>query len=245
MLFVFWFKIVGMFQVSCPSLQGRYLASNVLTRTLTLSATFATPAHCKQIDRWPRAPQVRHVCPPQSFSLLKASGVTMRASWVAVLQASMKSMWSQNVTRYQNIKQQHEYLKCNHPLAGTHLQNCLPIFSPSWLSLSLSLCIPISALFLPISVSISPYVLVGTHIDPTWLFQPPLHTAKEQAKTYQGGEPGQEILQFLMVFWRFPTKVRWCIFSTAKKICHSKRQLLFCKMWQTKHWNWSLVERWR
>ena len=47
----FLIQIVGMLQVSCPSLQGRYLASNVMTRTLTLSATFATPAHCKQIDR--------------------------------------------------------------------------------------------------------------------------------------------------------------------------------------------------
>ena len=43
----------------------------------------ARPAHCRPIDKWPRPLEVHHVCHPQSFSLLKASGVTMRASLVA------------------------------------------------------------------------------------------------------------------------------------------------------------------
>lgn len=136
----------------------------------------------------------------------------------------MKSIRSQNVTCYQNIKQQHIYIYIS------KMQS-----RPRWKASS-KVSARYSAHLVSLSLSLSPYrcVLVGAHMDPT-LSNPPLFkNAKEQAKTYQGSQPGQEILQVFS----------WLYFS-AKKLCHSTWQLLFGKKkGETKQWTWSLVGSW-
>lgn len=115
------------------------------------------------------------------------------------------------------------YLKCNHALAGKHLQKCLPNIQPI---LSLSLSPYFCLIFSP---NLSEHFSMRFGWRPHWshiAFQPPLFkNAKEQAKTYQGSQPGQEILQcfFIALFFKWP-----------KKICHSTWQLLFGKLWENK-----------
>lgn len=185
----------------------------------------ARPAHCRPIDKWPRPLEVHHVCHPQSFSLLKASGVTMRASLVAGQHEIDTVTECHTLPKHQTATYIYIYiyLKCNHALAGKHLQKCLPNIQPI---LSLSLSPYFCLIFSP---NLSEHFSMRFGWRPHWshiAFQPPLFkNAKEQAKTYQGSQPGQEILQcfFIALFFKWP-----------KKICHSTWQLLFGKLWENK-----------
>ena len=194
----------------------------------------ARPAHCRQIDRWPRPLEVHHVCPPQSFSLLKASGVTMRASLVAgqheidtVTECHMlpKHQTATYVYIYISKMQSHPCWKASSKVSAQ--------YSAHLVSLSLSLFL---FDFFP---HLSEHFSMRFGWRPHWshiAFQPPLFkNAKEQAKTYQGSQPGQEILHFFHgCFLRFQTKVSDVFFKWPKKICHSTSQLLFGKLWENK-----------
>lgn len=193
----------------------------------------ARPAHCRPIDKWPRPLEVHHVCHPQSFSLLKASGVTMRASLVAGQHEIDTVTECHTLPKHQTATYIYIYLKCNHALAGKHLQKCLPNIQPI---LSLSLSPYFCLIFSP---NLSEHFSMRFGWRPRWshiAFQPPLFkNAKEQAKTYQGSQPGQEILQcfFMALFFKWPKKYA---------IPHGN----FCSVncGKTKQWTWSLVGSW-
>lgn len=182
----------------------------------------ARPAHCRPIDKWPRPLEVHHVCHPQSFSLLKASGVTMRASLVAgqheidtVTECHTLPKHQTATYIYISKMQSRPCWKASSKVSAEYSAHLVPLS----LSLFLFDFFPQSQRAFLDAFWLAPTLI--PHCVPT----PPLQKCQGASQNL----PGQSARPR-----NPPMFFHGSIFQMTKKICHSTWQLLFGKLWENK-----------
>ena len=187
----------------------------------------ARPAHCRPIDKWPRPLEVHHVCHPQSFSLLKASGVTMRASLVA------------GQHEIDTVTECHTLPK--HQTA-TYIYIYLYIYKmqsrPCWKASS-KVSAEYSAHLVPLSLSLFLFDFFPqsqrAFLDAFWLAPTLIPHCVPTPPSSKMPRSKPKLTRAVSQAKKSSNVFSWLCFSNdQKKICHSTWQLLFGKLWENK-----------